>query len=427
LIWVTTTVLNLKVVLMVSIDYDLEKYKVDGFIPSKKISPKSPESLADLLRIASENRWNVIPFGFGNMMNIGSIPNGYDIALDLNEMPKYIEHNSEDLTVTCSSNISFRELSLKLKEKKQCLPLDSPRIDEQSIGGLLACNLPGSLNACFGYIRDYVIGMKTATPFGQITKSGGTVVKNVTGFDLTRLHVGALGTLGIITEASFKIIPLPECQMYFKIDNENTDVLIDLISSLNTILQSYGVSELLIDNCGATRIYMTCVGTDKIVNEKLLEIKTVLFDHDQDLSLNEIEEEEWLNIQDFGWIDRGDFVLGRINCLPTDTIKILQQLKHDVPKSKNQTIDTLTNPKRGVIKYKISTDNIEDIIQMIQNIREKVRKYNGYTVIENSTTFDKGKLNIWGDIPESFPLMKKLKSEFDPVHILNSGRFIGGI
>ena len=78
---------------MVSIDYDLEKYKVDGFIPSKKISPKSPESLADLLSIASENRWNVIPFGFGNMMNIGSIPNGYDIALDLNEMPKYIENN----------------------------------------------------------------------------------------------------------------------------------------------------------------------------------------------------------------------------------------------------------------------------------------------------------------------------------------------
>ena len=412
---------------MVSVDHDLEKYKVDGYIPSKTISPKSPESLADLLRIASENRWNVIPFGFGNMMNIGSIPNGYDIALDLNQMPKYIQHNSEDLTVTCSSNTSFGELNLKLQEKQQWLPFDSPLINDQSVGGLLACNLPGSLNACFGYIRDYVIGMKTATPFGQITKSGGTVVKNVTGFDLTRLHIGALGTLGIITEASFKIIPLPERQIYLRIDNENTNALIDLSSLLNNILQSFGVAELLIDSLGVASIYMTCIGTEKVVNEKLLEIKTILFDHEIDLTLNEIEEKEWLNIQDFGWINEDDLVLGRINCLPTDTIKILQQINRIVADNKKERIDTLTNSKRGVIKYKINPDNIEDTIQIIENIRDKVKKHSGYTVIENSGTFDKNKLNIWGDIPESFPLMRKLKSEFDPVNILNSGRFIGGI
>ena len=412
---------------MVSVDHDLEKYKVDGYIPSKTISPKSPESLADLLRIASENRWNVIPFGFGNMMNIGSIPNGYDIALDLNQMPKYIQHNSEDLTVTCSSNTSFGELNLKLQEKQQWLPFDSPLINDQSVGGLLACNLPGSLNACFGYIRDYVIGMKTATPFGQITKSGGTVVKNVTGFDLTRLHIGALGTLGIITEASFKIIPLPERQIYLRIDNENTNALIDLSSLLNNILQSFGVAELLIDSLGVASIYMTCIGTEKVVNEKLLEIKTILFDHEIDLTLNEIAEKEWLNIQDFGWINEDDFVLGRINCLPTDTIKILQQINRIVADNKKERIDTLTNSKRGVIKYKINPDNIEDTIQIIENIRDKVKKHSGYSVIENSGTFDKNKLNIWGDIPESFPLMRKLKSEFDPVNILNSGRFIGGI
>ena len=412
---------------MVSVDHDLEKYKVDGYIPSKTISPKSPESLADLLRIASENRWNVIPFGFGNMMNIGSIPNGYDIALDLNQMPKYIQHNSEDLTVTCSSNTSFGELNLKLQEKQQWLPFDSPLINDQSVGGLLACNLPGSLNACFGYIRDYVIGMKTATPFGQITKSGGTVVKNVTGFDLTRLHIGALGTLGIITEASFKIIPLPERQIYLRIDNENTNALIDLSSLLNNILQSFGVAELLIDSLGVANIYMTCIGTEKVVNEKLLEIKTILFDHEIDLTLNEIAEKEWLNIQDFGWVNEDDFVLGRINCLPTDTIKILQQINRIVADNKKERIDTLTNSKRGVIKYKINPDNIEDTIQITENIRDKVKKHSGYTVIENSGTFDKNKLNIWGDIPESFPLMRKLKSEFDPVNILNSGRFIGGI
>tara|TARA_B100001559_G_C16480064_1_gene613289 strand:- start:461 stop:1699 length:1239 start_codon:yes stop_codon:yes gene_type:complete len=412
---------------MVSIDYDLDKYKVDGLTPSKTISPKTPESLADLLRIASENSWKVIPFGFGNMMNIGSIPNGYDIAIDLSEMPTYIQHNSEDLTVTCSSNTSFGELNLKLKEKQQWLPFDSPLINHQSVGGILACNLPGSLNACYGYIRDYVIGMKTATPFGQVTKSGGTVVKNVTGFDLTRLHIGALGTLGIITEASFKIIPIPERQIYLKIDNENIDVLTDLSSRLNSVLKSFGVAELLIESLGVSTIYITCVGTEKIVNEKVLEIKTILFDHDIDLTLKEIEEDEWLNIQDYGWIDSENVVLGRINCLPTDTVKILQQINLLSLDNTKQKIHTLTNSKRGLIKYKLPVENIEDTTQTIQYIRDNVRKYNGYTVIENSGTFDKNKLNIWGDLPDSFPLMKKLKSEFDPVNILNSGRFIGGI
>ncbi len=412
---------------MVSIDYDLDKYKVDGLTPSKTISPKTPESLADLLRIASENSWKVIPFGFGNMMNIGSIPNGYDIAIDLSEMPTYIQHNSEDLTVTCSSNTSFGELNLKLKEKQQWLPFDSPLINHQSVGGILACNLPGSLNACFGYIRDYVIGMKTATPFGQVTKSGGTVVKNVTGFDLTRLHIGALGTLGIITEASFKIIPIPERQIYLKIDNENIDVLIDLSSRLNSVLKSFGVAELLIESLGVSTIYITCVGTEKIVNEKVLEIKTILFDHDIDLTLKDIEEDEWLNIQDYGWIDGGNVVLGRINCLPTDTVKILQQINLLNLNNTKQKIHTLTNSKRGLIKYKLPVENIEDTTQIIQQIRDKVREYSGYTVIENSGTFDKSKLNIWGDLPDSFSLMKKLKSEFDPVNVLNSGRFIGGI
>ena len=412
---------------MVSIDYDLDKYKVDGLTPSKTISPKTPESLADLLRIASENSWKVIPFGFGNMMNIGSIPNGYDIAIDLSEMPKYIQHNSEDLTVTCSSNTSFGELNLKLKEKQQWLPFDSPLINHQSVGGILACNLPGSLNACYGYIRDYVIGMKTATPFGQVTKSGGTVVKNVTGFDLTRLHIGALGTLGIITEASFKIIPIPERQIYLKIDNENIDVLTDLSSRLNSVLKSFGVAELLIESLGVSTIYITCVGTEKIVNEKVLEIKTILFDHDIDLTLKEIEEDEWLNIQDYGLIDSENVVLGIINCLPTDTVKILQQINLLSLDNTKQKIHTLTNSKRGLIKYKLPVENIEDTTQTIQYIRDNVRKYTGYTVIENSGTFDKNKLNIWGDLPDSFSLMKKLKSEFDPVNILNSGRFIGGI
>ena len=102
-------------------------------------------------------------------------------------------------------------------------------------------------------------------------------------------------------------------------------------------------------------------------------------------------------------------------------------MNHLISNNKKQKISTLSNSKRGVIKYLLNSVNIEDATQMIENIRDKVQEFSGYTVVENSRSVDKRKINIWGNIPESFPLMKKLKSEFDPVSILNSGRFIGGI
>ena len=413
---------------MVSVDNQLSKYIVDGISPTRIISPKSPESLADLLRIVSENQWRVVPFGFGQMMCIGSIPTGYDIALDLSGMPKYIQHNSEDLTVTCSNTVSYQELSDKLKEKNQWLPLDSPRIESQSIGALLACNLPSSFNASFGYLRDYALGMKTATPFGKVTKSGGTVVKNVTGFDLTRLHIGALGTLGIITEASFKIIPMPEKHSFIKIVNTNIAQLVDLNSQIYSALGSVGVSELLIKDTNIGELYLHFVGTEKIVNQKLLEMKTVLFDHEINASVEEIDDSDWCKIRDFGWTESDNgVVLLRINCLPSDAKDIINQINVLVPNYDQQEFETLSSFKRGVIKCKLKSQNIKDIQSLIMDIRGKVRSFNGYSVVEKSEIPHKKDIDVWGHLPESFPLMKKIKSEFDPVNIINTGRFIGGI
>jgi glycolate oxidase FAD binding subunit len=413
---------------MVSVDNDLDKYIIDGISPAKTVSPKSPESLADLLRIASENQWRVVPFGFGQMMCIGSISTGYDIALDLTEMPKYIQHNSEDLTVTCSNTVSYQELSDKLKEKNQWLPLDSPRIDSQSIGALLACNLPSPFNASFGYLRDYALGMKTATPFGKVTKSGGTVVKNVTGFDLTRLHIGALGTLGIITEASFKIIPMPEKHSFIKIVNTNIAHLLDVNSQIYPALGSVGVSELLIKDTKLGELYLHYVGTERIVNQKLLEMKTVLFDHEINASVEEIDDSDWCKIRDFGWTDSDKgIVLLRINCVPSDTENIINQINRLVPNYDQQEFETLSSFKRGVIKCKLKSQNIKDIQTLILNIRDAVRAFNGYTVVEKSQIPHKKDIDIWGYLPESFTLMKKIKSEFDPFNIMNIGRFIGGI
>src|SRR5690606_5541094 len=100
----------------------------------------------------------------------------------------------------------------------QFLPLDPPLAPETTIGGLLATGAGGPLRTGFGHLRDRLLGMRVARADGTIIRSGGRVVKNVAGYDLGRLHTGALGTLGVILEATFKVQPLPAAWGCVRID-----------------------------------------------------------------------------------------------------------------------------------------------------------------------------------------------------------------
>ena len=414
---------------MVSVDHDLEKYKVDGYIPSKTISPKSPESLADLLRIASENRWNVIPFGFGNMMNIGSIPNGYDIALDLNQMPKYIQHNSEDLTVTCSSNTSFGELNLKLQEKQQWLPFDSPLINDQSVGGLLACNLPGSLNACFGYIRDYVIGMKTATPFGQITKSGGTVVKNVTGYDLSKILSGSFGTLTILSEIAIKVLPKPLCNKTLVIDNPH---LKKAIEYLNLALSSssdvsggafypeifrnyFSLNDLTIKGA-LTAIRVE--GPQNSVDQRIDKLKKELKVNTDEVSVLETQQSNlfWKNTQNLSVFSNIKNNLIRLVVPPSSTFDLLQKMK-------KYQINYFIDWGGNLIWVEINKINTK----ILKEINDIVREYQGYLTVIKIEEHLKAQVDIFAIDPIKYKISEKIKKSFDPKRILNPGKMYIGI
>src|SRR5690606_30874148 len=134
----------------------------------------------------------------------------YDIALDLGGLRRTIEYVPADLTVTVEAGRRLGALQAELAEHGQYLPIDPPPGDDVTVGGLLATARPGAWRGYVPAARDLILGMEVALPSGDRVRSGGRVVKNVTGYDMHRLHTGALGAFGVILEASFKVAPLPE-------------------------------------------------------------------------------------------------------------------------------------------------------------------------------------------------------------------------
>ena len=190
----------------------LRDYAVDGMLPDIAVSPATAEEVAAVLAVAARHGAGVIPWGGGTSMAVGGLPRRYDVALDTRRLDQVVEHAPADLTVVVQAGARLQQVQDYLARSGQYLPLDPPSPESATIGGILASNAGGPWRYAYGWPRDWVLGMKVALADGSIVKAGGRVVKNVAGYDMTRLYVGSFGTLGVIVEAAFKVTPLPQAR-----------------------------------------------------------------------------------------------------------------------------------------------------------------------------------------------------------------------
>src|SRR5439155_4169236 len=166
--------------------------------------------LCDTVRRAAAEGQAVFPLGGRTMLAIGKPPARPGIGVDLTGLAEILDYPARDMTVTVQTGITMARLQEVLRGEGQRLPIDVPQPERATLGGALAVNVSGPRRLGFGTLRDYVIGISTINDEGQETKAGGRVVKNVAGYDLCKLHVGALGTLGGISQVTLKLKPLPE-------------------------------------------------------------------------------------------------------------------------------------------------------------------------------------------------------------------------
>jgi glycolate oxidase FAD binding subunit len=184
-------------------------FGIDAVEPALAFSPDDRHEVAALLRAADEAGVVVVPQGGRTALSLGRPLQRYDVALETRGLQRIVEYVPDDLTLTVEAGIHLSALQQTLGEHGQYLPIDPPPDDHVSIGGLLATARSGAWRGHLPAARDLLLGAVVASPSGELATSGGRVVKNVSGYDMHRLHTGALGAFGVIVEASFKVAPLP--------------------------------------------------------------------------------------------------------------------------------------------------------------------------------------------------------------------------
>ena len=171
--------------------------------------PSTAEELAARLREAADAHLAVAPVGGGKARGMGNPMERFDVELHTTRLARVIEHSQADMVVTVEAGLALEDLQAVLAKGNQFLPLDPFASPGHTIGGLLATGWTGPLRMRHGSPRDFLIGIRVALPDGKLVTAGGRVVKNVSGYDMMKLHYGALGTLGVIVAASFKVFPKP--------------------------------------------------------------------------------------------------------------------------------------------------------------------------------------------------------------------------
>jgi glycolate oxidase FAD binding subunit len=179
------------------------------------LEPASEAELARFLAQANAGGLAVLPRGGGTKMEWGNPPEKVDLVLSTRKLDRVLEHAAGDMTVTVEAGCTIAALQQTLAKQGQRLAVDPLWPDRATVGGVLATNDNGSFRHAFGSLRDLIIGVTIALPDGTLARSGGKVVKNVAGYDLPKLMVGAFGTLGVITRATFRLHPLPRASRSF--------------------------------------------------------------------------------------------------------------------------------------------------------------------------------------------------------------------
>ena len=185
----------------------LAAFAIDDKIPSAAVRPQSSVEIVDIVKFAVSEKLAIVAIGARTKLGIGLPPHRYDIALDMTRTDQVVSYDPGDLTLSVEAGIPLRKLGALLAEHRQFLPLGVPYLAQTTIGGTIASGVDSPLRQLYGTARDYLLGMEFVTGDGIAAKSGGRVVKNVTGYDIHKLMIGALGTLGVITLINFKTFP----------------------------------------------------------------------------------------------------------------------------------------------------------------------------------------------------------------------------
>ena len=421
-------------------------YSVDGVAPEAVVFPPNVEAISEALSLASTEKKVVTPWGGGTQMSLGNAPLAVDLVLGLGRLNRVLFHEPADLVASVEAGITLKMLQEALAEQGQFLPLEAPLPSRATIGGILAANASGPSRLAYGTARDWLIGIKVVHSDGTVTKSGGKVVKNVTGYDLNKLYTGSLGTLSVIVGATFKLSPLPAERKTLIATYPSLSTAMD--SALDLLQQGTTPCALQVINRETLRrlpgldargeveaAVLVLLAGRRVAVKRLAGDSARVMERSGARAVEDLSEAEgdslWSAVTDLGWAEDGQPHLAvKVSILPSQMIDFLATFNSvSEPASRHGLVADVGSGLVRLLWWETQAPSSEETLieDIIKGLRDRMGSYTGYVVVERCPTDVKGNINVWGDSLEGMTIMRRIKQELDPAGILNPGRFAGRI
>lgn len=406
-----------------------------------KVYPESEEDISAVLEYANSNGLKINIMGGGTKRGFGGLNEKADILLSLERFTGIVEHTPGDMTLTVKSGTPFKELQDYLAKHNQKISLDPFWPERSTIGGVIAANESGPKRLGYGSARDAVIGLRTVYPDGKVIRSGGRVVKNVAGYDMNKLFIGSMGTLGVVTEITLKLRPLPKSESLVLVSfpqgnlEEIRTFAVKVLDSMIEPVTMELLNPALSDKLTGINFYTLAMSFEDVESSVRYQeefIQNILTENAK-LTVNSKEEADffWKRFYQHSPNGTGEELPAETEaCLKVGTVNlnVLQVLKESelLKDMFNVTVESHGGLGHGLSQVSIR-GAADDVASAAKKVREIAEKAGGYAIVKHLPLELRKEVNVWGRNPSYLFLLQGIKTKVDPHKTLNPNRFVGGI
>ncbi|MBA3417632.1 MAG: FAD-binding oxidoreductase [Geodermatophilaceae bacterium] len=383
---------------------------VDAVQPGFVVRPGSTEETTGVLRVAAERGLAVVARGAGTKLTWGTPPERVGLMLDLTRMAAVLDHAAGDLVAVAQAGCPIAHLQRTLAASGQRLAIDET-LPGSTLGGGIATNSSGPRRMLNGTFRDLMIGTTVVRADGVIAKSGGRVVKNVAGYDLGKLMTGSFGTLGVVTDAVFRLHPLPAASGVLSADIRDSGILAAMVRAI--VHSDVVPTAVEVDwSAAGGRIAVLLEGTEAGVAGRTAAARELLARAGPaEVDVDVLEQlPRW-------WGRYPDGVLLKLSCALSGVERVLRE-------AAALGVAVRGSAGVGVLYGGIPVD--ADVTGAVTALRATCTASGGSLVVLDAPAAVKSTVDVWGPV-SALELMRAVKRQFDPHRLLAPGRFVGGI
>jgi glycolate oxidase FAD binding subunit len=397
---------------------------IDGFGPLPLVRAESVAALGELIREAAAKNTALYPVGGQTQLALGNPPSKPGHAVDMRGLAEVIDFPARDMTITVQAGITIRSLNELLAKENLRLPIDVPLADQATLGGIIATNVSGPRRYGFGTLRDYVIGISALNDEGREFKAGGRVVKNVAGYDLCKLLVGSLGTLGIITQVTLKLRPLAEHQalLCLACESAQLEAMLTRLHESRTrpvcldLLNQLAAHSIGTQAKSPWTILVGYEGNFDAVSWQVQQLVKEVANHCQVSGhIDATAQSTWDALVELA---RPAHVGFKANLLPSATSAFC------LAADQASVRPTLrAHAGNGIVFGQWTDLKREQADTALRGWQQLARS----VIVTSCPSEWKASLDVWGPPAKDTWLMHEIKRQFDPKDVFNPGRFVAGI